>query len=102
MSNREDDRFNSPEGNGMSEEGQRKAALAQLTVDGGGAAEEKSGGGETPEPFNMNLAVDKEKQKQDLERAIASYGKELQAALGKRAHLQVFEYIDEPLKPLTK
>ena len=63
MSNREDDRFNSPEGNGMSEEGQRKAALAQLTVDGGSAAEEKSGGGETPEPFNMNLAVEKEKQK---------------------------------------
>ena len=44
MSNRDDDRFNSPEGNGMSEEGQRKAALAQGSVDGGGAAEEKSGG----------------------------------------------------------
>lgn len=71
MSNRDDDRFNSPEGNGMSEEGQRKAALAQGTVDGGGAAEEKSGGGETPEPFNMNSAVEKEKQKQVLDLKLA-------------------------------
>ena len=91
MSNRDDDRFNSPEGNGMSEEGQRKAALAQLTVDGGGAAEEKSGGGETPEPFNMDLDVEKEKQKQDFERKIADYGKKVQADLAKRNHLQVFK-----------
>ena len=34
MLDRDDDGYNSPEGNGISEEGQRrKAALAQLTVD---------------------------------------------------------------------
>ena len=102
MSNRDDDRFNSPEGNGMSEEGQRKAALAQGTVDGGGAAEEKSGGGETPEPFNMNSAVEKEKQKQVLDLKIASYAKKLQAAMEQKAHLLAFNYIDEGLKPLTR
>ena len=102
MSNRDDDRFNSPEGNGMSEEGQRKAALAQGTVDGGGAAEEKSGGGETPEPFNMISAVEKEKQKQVLDLKFESYAKKLQAAMEQNAPLQAFTYIDEGLKPVTR
>ena len=48
MSDRDDDGYNSPEGKGSSEEEQRrKAALAQLTVDGGS---DESG---PPKPFDM-------------------------------------------------
>ena len=40
MSDRDDDGYNSPEGKEISEEAQRrKAALAQLTVDGSAAEE---------------------------------------------------------------
>ena len=49
MSDRDDDGYNSPEGKGSSEEEQRrKAALAQLTVDGGS---DESG---PPKPFDMS------------------------------------------------
>ena len=51
MSDRDDGGYNSPEGKEISEEVQRrKAALAQLTVDGG-AAEENSDEIGAPKPF---------------------------------------------------
>ena len=62
MSNRDDDGYNSPEGKEISEEVQRrKAALAQLTVDGG-AAEENSDEIRAPKPFDMSATVEKDKK----------------------------------------
>ena len=56
MSNRDDDGYNSPEGKDISDEAhRRKAALAQLTVDGG-AAEEKPNGNGSPKPFDMKAS----------------------------------------------
>ena len=53
MLDRDDDGYNSPEGNGISEEGQRrKAALAQLTVDVDG-----DGGGCTRRKFSIPSLV---------------------------------------------
>ena len=67
MSNRDDDGYNSPEGKEMSEEGQRrKAALAQLTVDGG-AAEENSDESGPPKPSDMKTAIEKEKKAEVFE-----------------------------------
>ena len=66
MSDRDDDGYNSPEGKGLSEEGQRrKAALAQLTVDGG-AAEESSDESGPPKPFDMKKTIEKEKKAEDF------------------------------------
>ena len=51
MSDRDDDGYKSPEGKDISDEAhRRKAALAQLTVDGG-AAEENPNGNGSPKPF---------------------------------------------------
>ena len=62
MSDRDDDGHNSPEGKGLSEEGQRrKSALAQLTVDGGS---DESG---PPKPFDMKKTIEKEKKAEDFE-----------------------------------
>ena len=67
MSNRDDDGYNSPEGKDSSEEVQRrKAALAQLTVDGG-AAEENPNGNGSPKPFDMKAVMEKEKEAEDFE-----------------------------------
>ena len=61
MSDRDDGGYNSPEGKGSSEEEQRrKAALAQLTVDGGS---EENG---LPKPFDMKETIEKEKQAKDF------------------------------------
>jgi hypothetical protein len=66
MSDRDDDGYNSPEGKEISEEVQRrKAALAQLTVDGG-AAEENSDEIGSPKPFDMSATVEKEKKAEDF------------------------------------
>ena len=55
MSDCDDDGFNSPEGKGISDEGQRrKAEFAQLTVEGG-VPDAESGKGGPPEPCDMNL-----------------------------------------------
>ena len=57
MSDRDDNGFNSLEGKGISDEGQRrKAGLVQLNVEGG-APEEKSGKGGPPEPLDMTPAL---------------------------------------------
>ena len=63
MSDRDDDDgYNSPEGKGSSEEEQRrKAALAQLTVDGGS---EENG---LPKPFDMKETIEKEKKAKDFQ-----------------------------------
>ena len=62
MSDRDDDGYNSPEGKGSSEEEQRrKAALAQLTVDGGS---DESG---PPKPFDMKETIEKEKKVKDFD-----------------------------------
>ena len=62
MSDRDDDGYNSPEGKGSSEEEQRrKAALAQLTVDGGS---DESG---PPKPFDMKETIEKEKKAKDFQ-----------------------------------
>ena len=67
MSDRDDDGYNSPEGKDFSDEAhRRKAALAQLTVDGG-AAEENSDESGSPKPFDMNTTMEKEKQAEDFE-----------------------------------
>ena len=66
MSNRDDDGYNSPEGKETSEAQRRKAALAQLTVDGG-AAEENPNGNGSPKPFDMKAAMEKEKEAEDFE-----------------------------------
>ena len=67
MSNRDDDGYNSPEGKDSSEEVQRrKAALAQLTVDGG-AAEENPNENGSPKPFDMKAFMEKEEEAEDFE-----------------------------------
>ena len=59
MSDRDDDGYN--RGKGSSEEEQRrKAALAQLTVDGGS---DESG---PPKPFDMKETIEKEKKVKDF------------------------------------
>ena len=65
MSNRDDDGYNSPKE--TSEEVQRrKAALAQLTVDGG-AAEENPNENGSPKPFDMKAFMEKEEEAEDFE-----------------------------------
>ena len=66
MSDRDDGGFNSPEGKGTSDEGQRrKVSPSQLTVEGG-APEEKSGKGGPPELSDMNPAIEEEKKKRTI------------------------------------
>ena len=91
MSDRDDDGYNSPEGKEMSEEGQRrKAALAQLTVDGG-AAEENS-----PKPFDMSATVEKEKEAE----AFREFMEKELTDLKEEGPLEIFiSYDGDGLKP---
>ena len=81
MPDRDDGRLHSPEGKGISDEGKQcKAALAQLTVEGG-APEEKSGKGEPPEPFDINPAMEEEKKKETFD----VYAKALRSTMEQKA-----------------
>ena len=93
MSDRDDDGYNSPEGKGSSEEEQRrKAALAQLTVDGGS---DESG---PPKPFDMKKTIEKEKKAEDFK----EFMQKLRTEVGNKGPLEKFTFEGDALKPLMK
>ena len=93
MSDRDDDGYNSPEGKGSSEEEQRrKAALAQLTVDGGS---DESG---PPKPFDMKETIEKEKKVKDFN----DFLQKLRTKDDNNGPLEIFRYEGDALKPLMK
>ena len=93
MSDRDDDGYNSPEGKGSSEEEQRrKAALAQLTVDGG---LDESG---PPKPFDMKETIEKEKKVKDFNEFL----QKLRTKDDNKGPLEKFRYEGDALKPFMK